>query len=184
MDAKLRLSMRIEIKRIQKSLGITTVFVTHDQEECFSISDRVAIMNRGVIEQYDRPEVIYRCPKTKFVASFIGFENFMEAKALGENLFELSEGLRYNAIGFEAIKKGGRVTLSIRPEDIVLSEKRGDGQLAGEVRVRTFLGKSYQYEVKTQAGRLLITADDSKKFEAGETVYLTFPREKLIALSR
>ena len=68
LDAKLRVQMRIEIKRIQQQLGITTVFVTHDQEECFSISDKVAVMNNGVIEQYDTPETIYRHPKTRFVA--------------------------------------------------------------------------------------------------------------------
>ena len=82
LDAKLRVAMRIEIKRIQQQLGITTVFVTHDQEECFSISDKVAIMNNGVIEQYDSPETIYRLPRTKFVAEFIGFENFFSVEKM------------------------------------------------------------------------------------------------------
>ena len=80
LDAKLRLSMRVEIKRLQKKLGITTLFVTHDQEECFSISDKVAVMNGGVIEQYDTPENIYRRPATEFVARFIGFENFLDVE--------------------------------------------------------------------------------------------------------
>ena len=73
LDAKLRINMRMEIKRIQKKLGITTLFVTHDQEECFSISDKVAVMNQGVIEQFDTPENIYQRPETEFVARFIGF---------------------------------------------------------------------------------------------------------------
>ena len=80
LDAKLRVAMRIEIKRIQQQLGITTVFVTHDQEECFSISDKVAIMNNGVIEQYDSPETIYRLPRTKFVAELSVLKTFSLSK--------------------------------------------------------------------------------------------------------
>ena len=87
LDAKLRIQMRVEIKRIQKALGITTVFVTHDQEECFAISDRVAVMNKGIIEQYDTPENIYARPKTEFVARFIGFENFIPMKHQEGNTF-------------------------------------------------------------------------------------------------
>ncbi len=79
LDAKLRINMRMEIKRIQKQLGITTLFVTHDQEECFSISDKVAVMNRGVIEQYDTPEHIYSRPETEFVARFIISLRFIRA---------------------------------------------------------------------------------------------------------
>ena len=71
---------------MQKKLGITTVFVTHDQEECFSISDRVAVMNGGVIEQYDTPENIYAHPKTEFVARFIGFENFIDVVRENKNI--------------------------------------------------------------------------------------------------
>ena len=78
LDAKLRLQMRLEIKRIQQQFKITTLFVTHDQEECFSISDKVAVMNNGIIEQYGTPEEIYQHPTTEFVARFIGFENFIK----------------------------------------------------------------------------------------------------------
>ncbi len=80
LDAKLRLNMRVEIKRLQKKLGITTVFVTHDQEECFSISDKVAVMNGGVIEQFGTPEKFTPGRKTEFVARFIGFENFIQLR--------------------------------------------------------------------------------------------------------
>ena len=77
LDANLRVNMRVEIRRIQQELGITTVYVSHDQEECFSISDQVAIMNKGVIEQLSDPATIYKYPETKFVADFIGFKNFI-----------------------------------------------------------------------------------------------------------
>ena len=87
--------MRVEIKRLQKKLGITTLFVTHDQEECFSISDKVAVMNGGVIEQYDTPENIYRRPATEFVARFIGFENFLDVEKKADHLYVLSDGTAF-----------------------------------------------------------------------------------------
>lgn len=95
LDAKLRLSMRVEIKRLQKKLGITTLFVTHDQEECFSISDKVAVMNGGVIEQYDTPENIYRRPATEFVARFIGFENFLDVEKKADHVYTLVDGTAF-----------------------------------------------------------------------------------------
>ena len=76
LDAKLRVKMRVEIRRIQQELGFTAIYVTHDQEECFAISDQVAIMNNGVIEQMDSPAHIFNSPKTEFIARFVGFENF------------------------------------------------------------------------------------------------------------
>ena len=82
LDAKLRLKMRVEIRKLQQKLGITTLFVTHDQEECFSISDKVAVLNKGVIEQFDTPENIYSNPATEFVARFVGFENFIDLKKI------------------------------------------------------------------------------------------------------
>uniref|UniRef100_UPI000A8B222A ABC transporter ATP-binding protein n=1 Tax=Clostridium sp. NkU-1 TaxID=1095009 RepID=UPI000A8B222A len=95
LDAKLRINMRMEIKRIQKKLGITTLFVTHDQEECFSISDKVAVMNQGVIEQFDTPENIYHRPNTEFVARFIGFENFLPLKRQGD-VYKTQAGAVFN----------------------------------------------------------------------------------------
>ncbi len=92
LDAKLRIQMRVEIKRLQKKLGITTIFVTHDQEECFSISDKVAVMNNGVIEQYDTPENIYSRPKTEFVARFIGFENFFDLTKVQDHQYQNQKG--------------------------------------------------------------------------------------------
>ena len=95
LDAKLRLSMRVEIKRLQKRLGITTLFVTHDQEECFSISDKVAVMNGGVIEQFDTPENIYKRPATEFVARFIGFENFLELAKKQDGVYTAPDGSEF-----------------------------------------------------------------------------------------
>ena len=100
LDAKLRVKMRVEIRRLQQKFGFTAIYVTHDQEECFAISDKVAIMNHGVIEQMDTPSAIYNHPKTEFIARFVGFENFLNLKKDGENY------LRYLTDGeFEALRK-------------------------------------------------------------------------------
>ncbi|MER2227086.1 MAG: ABC transporter ATP-binding protein [Carnobacterium sp.] len=180
LDAKLRISMRIEIKRIQRRLGITTVFVTHDQEECFSISDKVAVMNNGVIEQYDSPEEIYKNPKTEFVARFIGFENFFALTKQDTHFYTTSDGTL-----IETLRPADRqqATGTIRPDDILLS---ADGQevpsnsLAGTIRVRTFLGKSYQYEVETAIGKLLVNDVRVPGYQVGDNIFVVIPKEKLI----
>lgn len=137
LDAKLRVQMRLEIKRIQQQFKITTLFVTHDQEECFSISDKVAVMNNGIIEQYGTPEEIYRKPKTEFVARFIGFENFIPGKMLDSTTVELSPDKHLTVL---ASNVSGPVVITIRPDHIKIVPE-GEGLLEGEVAVRTFLGK-------------------------------------------
>lgn len=180
LDAKLRISMRIEIKRIQRKLGITTVFVTHDQEECFSISDKVAVMNNGIIEQYDSPEEIYKNPKTEFVARFIGFENFFGLTKQDTNFYTTSDGTLIETL-LPAVKQ--QVTGTIRPDDILLSaddQEVTSNRLAGTIRVRTFLGKSYQYEVETAIGKLLVNDVRVPGYSVGANVFVVIPKEKLI----
>lgn len=185
LDAKLRLSMRVEIKKLQKRLGITTVFVTHDQEECFSISDKVAVMNAGVIEQYDTPEVIYTNPKTEFVARFIGFENFLpltkaENETANTNLYE------YTAANGQIFRSSmthtkNQVLGTIRPDDIQLAKQAfSANSTEGVIQVRTFLGKSYQYEVQTSLGRFVVNDNKEYGYQTGETVYIYLPANKLV----
>lgn len=160
LDAKLRIQMRVEIKRLQKKLGITTIFVTHDQEECFSISDKVAVMNNGVIEQYDTPENIYSRPKTEFVARFIGFENFFDLTKVQDHQYQNQKGeiMKVDNDGDLETCKG-----TIRPDDIeiVTSADKYDNMITGNVTVRTFLGKSYQYEVETPIGKLVVNGGNA-----------------------
>lgn len=184
LDAKLRVNMRMEIKRIQKQLGITTLFVTHDQEECFSISDKVAVMNRGVIEQYDTPEHIYSRPKTEFVARFIGFENFLSLSRDGET-YRTKDGAAFAVKAADGkLPSEPRVTATIRPEDIEIDrEGKMTNVLTGTVGVRTFLGKSYQYEVMTAAGKFLVNRRAEESYEEGEAIRLYLPEEKLILVT-
>ena len=170
LDAKLRIQMRVEIKRIQKALGITTVFVTHDQEECFAISDRVAVMNKGVIEQYDTPENIYARPKTEFVARFIGFENFIPMKHKEGNTF-LSEDLAFTVT---------ELPETIRPDDIEIVKEAKENCVSGKVQVRTFLGKSYQYEVETKLGKIVVNHDGADVYEINDELTVHLPANKIV----
>ncbi|MFC4803088.1 ABC transporter ATP-binding protein [Neobacillus sp. GCM10023253] len=180
LDAKLRLQMRIEIKRIQSQLGITSVFVTHDQEECFSISDKVAVMNKGVIEQFDTPEEIYKNPKTEFVARFIGFENFFKLAPTEDWKYKAVDGTVFETTRQWRPAKG---TGTIRPDDIEIGEGTApntNNAVSGKIKVRTFLGKSYQYEVETPIGTLRANKADDVIYQVGDTVTLSIPAHKLI----
>lgn len=180
LDAKLRLSMRIEIKRIQSQLGITSVFVTHDQEECFSISDKVAVMNKGVIEQFDTPEEIYNNPKTEFVARFIGFENFFDLTPTEDWKYKAVDGTVFTS---NREWEPGKETGTIRPDDIEITAnttQHTTNSVSGVIKVRTFLGKSYQYEVETSIGTLIANRSDDVVYQVGDAVSLTIPAHKLI----
>ncbi len=180
LDAKLRINMRTEIKSIQKKLGITTVFVTHDQEECFSISDKVAIMNKGIIEQYDSPENIYNNPRTEFVARFIGFENFISVDKVSDGLFRGKNGALFK-VGRIPEKK---VTLgTIRPSDITILKEEDEKEIniiKGKVKVRTFLGKSYQYDVETELGKLIANSSCEVAYNSGDIVTLYLPENRIV----
>ncbi|MDD3904086.1 MAG: ABC transporter ATP-binding protein [Sphaerochaeta sp.] len=169
LDAQLRVQMRTSIKRIQQELGISTVFVTHDQEECFSISDRVAIMQKGKIEQCDNPETIYSNPACEMIARFVGFKNF----------FSLDQK---DLLGITLPAKIQQAKLvCIRPEDIGFSPS---GTLRGTIEVRTYLGNSYQYEVNTPAGMLTVSSNKTPACEVGESVSMAFPADALVFLER
>lgn len=182
LDAKLRVNMRVEIKRLQKKLGITTIFVTHDQEECFSISDKVAVMNKGVIEQYDSPENIYAKPTTEFVARFIGFENFIPLKQVSKGQYE---GENHQVFRVESDRNFEECKGTIRPDDIQIIDKLIDQTSAeniieGKIEVRTFLGKSYQYEVITEIGKIVVNGQAECVYETGEMLKLYLPANKII----
>lgn len=178
LDAKLRLNMRVEIKRLQKKMGITTVFVTHDQEECFSISDKVAVMNRGIIEQYDKPETIYKYPETEFVARFIGFENFIPVDHKEGNIYRAQNGME---ITVNRNNRTGHCMGTIRPDNILISSSReGQNALEGTIGVSTFLGQKYQYEVETALGTMLVNAPGDQAYEQGDRVWLWLQPDKFV----
>jgi putative spermidine/putrescine transport system ATP-binding protein len=145
LDAKVRVQLREEIRRIQLELGITTLYVTHDQEEALAISDHVAVMYGGVIEQMGAPAEMYTSPKTPFVAEFIGTMNRLEATIVDTSSGEIEhDGKRLHIDAARGRTKGERVLMLIRPETLELTAG-GNGAtngntLSGEVLTQTFLG--------------------------------------------
>jgi putative spermidine/putrescine transport system ATP-binding protein len=131
LDAKLRVRVRDDIREIQQRIGITTVFVTHDQDEALSISDRIAVMSGGQVEQYADPNTLYRQPATHFVASFVGAMNFFQA-TVHDGAIELADGTRIPCDGVSQ-NGSGEAEVGVRPEDVVLSAN-GDGAEATVVR--------------------------------------------------
>lgn len=182
LDAKLRVKMRVEIRRLQQKFGFTAIYVTHDQEECFAISDKVAIMNKGVIEQMDSPSMIYNYPKTEFIARFVGFENFLDLeRASGNDSFTAADGSCFH---IDHGKDGSRFKGCIRPEDIVMAPFGTDvpNRIDGEILVNTFLGKRNQYNVKTNIGEFEVSADQECIYKIGDKVSLSLVSNKIILL--
>jgi iron(III) transport system ATP-binding protein len=189
LDAKLRTQMRAEIRDLQRRLGITTVYVTHDQEEAMAISDRIAVMNKGVIEQVGTAEDLYRQPASVFVARFIGRTNLIEAvvTAIDPCRVDLIIAGQPHAIdGAHAGFKPGQAVLAIvRPEAIAIGTRNGG--LAGTVVTRTYLGEKIEYEVELAGQRLQIVRFNpppSERFTPGDAVSVSLPREGVQLLAK
>jgi len=153
LDAKLRVQMRSMIKKLQRQLGITTIYVTHDQEEALAISDRIAVMNHGKIMQVGKPDQIYRKPENLFVANFIGNSNQLDGRITkcenGKGTLELLDG--YTAEISVREKYTGSVTAAIRPEYFYFGEKG----MSGKIVMATFLGDFVLYEVELSNGQIV-----------------------------
>jgi putative spermidine/putrescine transport system ATP-binding protein len=137
-------------------------------------------MNKGVIEQFDTPEEIYNNPKTEFVARFIGFENFFELTPTEEWNYKAIDGTVFHTT---RDWEPGKHTGTIRPDDIEMvrnTKQNTNNTVSGIIKVRTFLGKSYQYEVETPIGKLLANKTDDVVYQVGDEVTLSMPSHKLI----
>lgn len=171
LDARLRLEMRAEIRTLQRANGTTSVFVTHDQEEAFSISDRVAIMHAGQIMQYDTPEVLYQRPANEFVARFVGYDNLIPLQVITRDgaMVTASTGaasLELSQDDFGVIPD--RFVLATRPEGLIVADKG----IPATLGLRTYLGRTYQYACATGLGPLLATSPLSEPHEPGGAVHL------------
>ena len=177
LDAKLRITMRTEIRKIQQKVGITAIYVTHDQSEAMSISDKIIIMSKGRVEQIGTPREIYYHPSSKFVADFIGEANFLDSSVKsvsGDKALIQIAGKELEVNNFANAKAGDTATLVIRPEAASLAEQ---GILAVTVTLSTFMG-SYQY-YQAMLGDTEIQITDynpinRRIYEAGEKAYLDF----------
>lgn len=175
LDAKLRESMRFEIKEIQERLGITVVYVTHDQTEAMAMSDRIILINRGVIQQVASPAEIYNHPANQFVADFLGKVDFLKGEVKEGKILldETGQAISYSG------ERTGRVELAVRPERITLSTESGD--LKGTLESQYYLGDVNDCRVKIgeKSVRVIAPPESYTAMKPGDTVFLTF-REEIV----
>ncbi len=190
LDAKLRAEMRVELRDLQRRLGVTSVYVTHDQEEALAISDRVVVMNVGGIEQIGSPEDIYNRPKTRFVADFVGSANLIAGRVTdgasgpGPVLFEAAGGISLQASATHA-PRGGEDCVAVRTAYIDMARDAPEGRpntAPGTIRQRLFHGDFIQYIVDWPAGQLTVRRPPTEIFAEGATVTLSFAPEHCVLL--
>jgi iron(III) transport system ATP-binding protein len=189
LDAKLREKMRFELKRLQRDLGITTIYVTHDQSEALALSHEIAVMSEGRIQQIGSPREIYERPINSFVADFVGSTNFLDGSVLGPDGSEGRYRVRteigdLTVLATEPLRPEDKVLLSVRPEDVELQEARPDGQNVREARVdqKVFLGECVDFQVKLGERTLLSRRHPSLRTPIGHSIFVNLDPDKCIAL--
>ena len=171
LDAKLRVQVRRELRDLQQRLGLTTILVTHDQEEANTICDRVAVMDAGIVQQVGPPTELYESPANLFVANFLGTANIVEGKLSGrgsERVFEAAGGLQIPVAPDAAAPDGARMVF--RPQDVTLTASAAHNtaaQIPGKIAYREFLGASVRYGVCIGATEVLVDAP----FRVGDALY-------------
>jgi ABC-type Fe3+/spermidine/putrescine transport system ATPase subunit len=189
LDAKIRVQVRTEIRRLQRELGITTVYVTHDQEEALSLSDRVAVMRDGRIEQTAAPKDLYERPISRFVADFVGTNNFLAGvvrERVGEWFVVETDLGPVRGRAAPALGPGDRCVLAVRPENIGLGPA-GDTALRGRIALAAYLGNTLRYDVEV-AGGVILKVDVGDPWHhdllpVGRDVTVSFPASVALTLA-
>lgn len=188
LDARVRGHLRGELKQLQRRLGLTTIMVTHDQEEALAIADRIVVMNQGVIEQIGTPEEIYRCPATVFVANFVGHMNFLSGKIASERSVRVGQVELMAHINGAAKAAGGKVLVCLRPEDIQVRDLRPQQVNVLELQITQleFLGSFCRAALTANgAADLNLTADFSinamrdLELQPGQSIVVALPPDRL-----
>ena len=185
LDAKLRRQVREDIREIQQKLGVTTIYVTHDQEEALAISDKVIVMNNAVIAQEGSPKNLYNFPKNRFVANFIGDANVVEAKINNKN--SNSYDLKIAEMNIKVnsdIELDGNVSIALRPEKIFINREKNENCIHATIKNASFVGNSYQYILNSEAGKLYVVSGETNNiFKVGEKVFLSINDQDVIILN-
>jgi len=188
LDAKIRVQVRAEIRKLQKELGITTIYVTHDQEEALSLSDRVAVMRDGRILQVASPKTLYERPVNRFVADFVGTNNFIAGvcreRGPERAAVETALGVLHGRAA-EAVGPGARCVIAVRPENVALGGA-GENGVDGRITFAAYLGNTLRYDVETARGAVLkVDIRDPWHHEllpAGHAVRVSFPASVALTL--
>lgn len=178
LDLKLRKQMQLELKHLQQSLGITFIYVTHDQEEALTMSDRIVVMNHGCIEQKDLPKAIYEQPKTLFVANFIGDTNILKgmvtAQKDGVTTIQIGEDILHTPDN-QAVSTGDHIHLSIRPEKIKLMDHKEPNTLQVKIKEFIYIGSVTKVVTElTDGQRIVLHNINNIDFRENETAYITW----------
>ena len=187
LDAALREEMRVELRRLQQQIGVTTIYVTHDQSEALAMSDRIAVMEKGRIVQMGDPREIYFRPASIFVASFIGAANLLRGVCEGavgpgaEGAVRLTDGAGIGCVFPAGGAAGQQITVSVRPESIVLTDP-DDGVLRGTVSAASFLGGSARYDVAVGELVVRVVGSAEQVVAPGTEVGLSFPARSAVAV--
>jgi iron(III) transport system ATP-binding protein len=181
LDAKLREEMRFELKEIQRRIGVTSIYVTHDQAEAMAISDRIAVMSQGKIRQIGTPREIYDRPQDPFTAEFIGLANFVPAKITGEKTVGLAGGQALDIHGCNAWPLSREVLISIRPHNVTIDRNsRGTrNELQGWVEKGSYLGDKVDYRVRVGERILRVQTPPEEVYAQGTKVFLYLPSDKI-----
>jgi putative spermidine/putrescine transport system ATP-binding protein len=185
LDAKLREEMQMELRAIQRSTGITTILVTHDQHEAMALSDRVVVMNKGRAEQVARPQEAYGRPASAFVANFLGKTNALRATVIGD------AGHRSLAVGalrlpMPCAQAPGETIITVRPERVAFARLGAGGALTGTVRSRIFQGAQWMFEIESEAGAVTVIRqnDGTPMPSEGDAVALIWRAEDMAIVAR
>jgi iron(III) transport system ATP-binding protein len=188
LDAKLREKMRFELKRLQRELKITTVYVTHDQGEALALSHEIAVMHEGRIQQIGSPRDIYERPATQFVADFVGSSNFIDGTVTGPapdgSVIVRTEIGDVTVRALQTLAADERVAVSVRPEDVDLTEDRPAGANVWEGRVdqKVFLGEAVDFQVKVGTRTLLSRRHPTLRTKIGDAIFVQLDPEKCVVL--
>src|SRR6478735_4213407 len=183
LDLKLRRQLQVELKRIQSEVGITFVYVTHDQEEALTMSDRIAVMHAGRVEQLGTPETLYERPATRFVADFIGTTNLFHGVVERDGAVRLSSGERMR-IAHDGLAPGAEIELSVRPESISLVPPEAVGAIPATVIQAAYLGANVNYQVRTAGGLTLsiLASKTGPRLPVGSDVAVSWPASEALVL--
>jgi putative spermidine/putrescine transport system ATP-binding protein len=185
LDAQIRVALRDDIRAIQRELGITTVFVTHDQEEALSISDRVVVMHRGRADQIGMPSEVYNRPATRFVAGFVGKLNTFDAQVAGPGAVRFA-GREIAGVATDGLARGSPVTVALRPEALSLLRRAGDDAvIEGRLRHSAFLGSVIRAQVDVAGAPVsvdMFNRSGARLPEPGEVAELWFACADLLVL--
>ena len=186
LDKKLREEMRDELRAIQRSVGITTVFVTHDQAEALGLSDRIAVMSRGRIEQLGAPREIYERPTSRFVADFIGASTVLRGRAVSEDRVSLSPDLTIRVSVGGILRVGEQIELAIRPERVRLAPAPGEGTAEARIEGLVYQGAMTEVSARLAGGqrvRVFVNEPAPMPLAPGQTIHLRLPADAFMVLA-